>query len=248
MPLQISLVTDEKDFSKIVPMDYAGWQEPYNPQLKHFRPHLSTPDLAIATQKARITEAWRKHDPSKRFYLKVEDTDTELSKDGEEEVAGCYEIVGTAIWEVNEGGGEASPVQATWYPEGSVEREFAERFINGLWAFLAARVTGRHMDLLSIVVHTQYRKRGVGRMLIRWGIDKADELGIETVVSSLPSAKGAYERCGLGAIEIIPADVENENPSERWKELASEDLSGWLLWRPIGRDYIEGHDKAPWVE
>jgi hypothetical protein len=35
-------------------------------------------------------------------------------------------------------------------------------------------------------------------MLIRWGIDKADELGVETVISSLPSARGAYEKSGLG--------------------------------------------------
>ena len=84
-------------------------------------------------------------------------------------------------------------------------------------------------------------------MLIRWGTAKADELGIETVVSSLPFARGAYEKCGLGAIEIIPADVEVPDPSSRWKELQADDLSGWLMWRPIGHDYVEGVDRAPWL-
>jgi hypothetical protein len=86
-------------------------------------------------------------------------------------------------------------------------------------------------------------------MLIRWGTDKADELGIETVISSLPSARGAYEKCGLGAIEIIPPDpsLEVESPSEKWKELLDDDLSGWLMWRPVGRDFVVGLDRAPWL-
>ncbi|KAF2468952.1 uncharacterized protein BDR25DRAFT_230843, partial [Lindgomyces ingoldianus] len=92
------------------------------------------------------------------------------------------------------------------------------------------------------------RHRGAGRMLIRWGTAKADELGIETVISSLPSARGAYEKCGFGPIELIPPDVEVEDPSPRWKELQNDDLTGWLMWRPIGRDFIVGEDKAPWIK
>jgi len=103
------------------------------------------------------------------------------------------------------------------------------------------------IDLLSIVVNQACRGRGAGRMLIRWGTDKADELGIETVISSLPSAKGAYEKCGLGAIEIIPADVYVQDASPRWQELQDDDLSGWLMWRPVGHDYVEGVDRAPWL-
>lgn len=103
------------------------------------------------------------------------------------------------------------------------------------------------IDLHSLVVAQSHRNRGAGRMLIRWGIKKADELGVETVVSSLPSARGAYEKCGLGTIEVIPPDVEAESPSDRWKELQSDDLSGYLMWRPIGRDFVEGKDRAPWM-
>ncbi|KAJ4377397.1 hypothetical protein N0V83_000222 [Neocucurbitaria cava] len=67
---------------------------------------------------------------------------------------------------------------------------------------------GKKGDLMSLVVHPSHRHRGAGRLLIRWGIAKADELGIETVISSLASAKAAYEKCGLGAIEIIPPNPE----------------------------------------
>jgi N-acetylglutamate synthase-like GNAT family acetyltransferase len=100
-------------------------------------------------------------------------------------------------------------------------------------------------------VSPSHRKSGAGRALLQWGKDKADELRIETVISSLPSAKGAYEKCGFGCIEVLPADaelwVEKEGRGEKWKELLEEDLSGWLVWRPVGRDWREG-DQAPWLD
>jgi len=104
-------------------------------------------------------------------------------------------------------------------------------------------------DLLSLVVDPKERRRGIGRLLIRWGLDKADELGIETVVSSLVTAREAYEKCGLGCIELLPANpaLNVPYPSEKWKELLSDNLNGWLLWRPVGHDYVAGVDKAPWI-
>ncbi|KAH8689772.1 hypothetical protein GQ44DRAFT_780524 [Phaeosphaeriaceae sp. PMI808] len=88
-----------------------------------------------------------------------------------------------------------------------------------LWSILE-QISRCRANLHELVVHPDYGKHGAGRMLIRWGTGKANELGIETAISSLPSARGAYEKCGLGAIEIIPLDpsLNVENPSERWKE------------------------------
>lgn len=92
-------------------------------------------------------------------------------------------------------------------------------------------------------------------MLIRWGTNKADDLGIETAISSLPSARGAYERCGFGGIEIIPPsprlkerleELKKEHKGQKWEELMGDDLSGWLMWRPVGRDWVEGEDVVPW--
>lgn len=91
-------------------------------------------------------------------------------------------------------------------------------------------------------------------MLVRWGTAKADELGIETVISSLTSARGAYEKSGFGCIEVIPPsprlaerleELEKEGKGRKWKQLLEDDLSGWLMWRPIGRDWRAG-DRAPW--
>jgi len=243
MPLVTSLVTEAADFDKICPMDYDAWQTPYNPQLKHFRPKSSTREEAIAMAKSKNITKLNEQD-STDFMIKVTDDET-------------HEVIGFAKWVVNDAAtSSGEKTVAYWHPEGSEEREFAETFINGLWGFLEERVTRRHMDLHSLVVHPAHRHRGAGRLLIRWGTAKADELGIETVVSSLLSARGAYEKCGLGCVEIIPpspelekrlGDLEREGKGQKWKELLEDDLSGWLMWRPIGRDWKDG-DKAPWMK
>jgi GNAT superfamily N-acetyltransferase len=241
MPLVVSQVSDPSDFQKIMPMDHDAWLTPYNPQLKHFRPNLPTRDERIAYTVAKNAKKLQKNDPN-LFFIKV--TDTEID-----------EVIGFAIWAVNQMSDEDDGTAAYWHPEGSEEREFAECFINGLWQFMAERVQRKHLDLHSITVHPSHRHRGVGRMLIRWGTTKADELGIETVISSLNSARGAYERCGFGCIEVIPPnprleerlkELEKEGRGQKWKDLLEDDLSGWLMWRPVGRDWMDG-DKAPWI-
>ncbi|KAF1941159.1 hypothetical protein EJ02DRAFT_512580 [Clathrospora elynae] len=247
MPLTVSLITDPSDFSQISPLDYDAWRTPYNPQLKHFRPSLPSRAEEIAYAKNKAVKRLQQNDPN-RFIIKVTDDET-------------GEIIGWAVWVVNDekdgdGEGDGKTV-AYWYPEGSEEREFAEVFINGLWGFVGRRVTRRHMDLASVVVATSHRHRGAGRLLLRWGTAKADELGIETVISSLPSARGAYEKSGFGCIEVLPPDPELFRKKEegeggvkrgdKWKELLKDNLSGWLMWRPIGRDWREG-DRAPWMD
>ncbi|KAF2642894.1 hypothetical protein P280DRAFT_467030 [Massarina eburnea CBS 473.64] len=237
MPLETAIVTSPSELPEIGALDYVGWQTPYNPQLKHFRPSFSSREEAIKWYIIDRTTLLQEGNPKITFIKAI---DTEIGM-----------ILGYALWEYNDLASEGSTgaIQALWHPEGSDEREFAERFVNGLWGFIGKRVTRPHMDLLGIVVHPDHRKRGAGRLLIRWGIDKADELGIETVVSSLQSAVGAYEKSGLGAIEVIPPDpsLKVESPSEKWKELQQDDLSGVLMWRPIGHDYVKGVDKAPWL-
>jgi hypothetical protein len=113
-------------------MDYDAWQQPYNPQLKHFRPLFPTRSESIAYAQAKHIERFSKQDPSV-FMIKVADDETQ-------------EIIGWAVWKVNDpatlSGGRTV---AHWYPEGSEEREFAEIFINGLWGFIEQRVTRKHM-------------------------------------------------------------------------------------------------------
>jgi GNAT superfamily N-acetyltransferase len=179
MTVSVSVITSPSDFSQIAPMVFDGWQQPYNPQRKHFRPPFASRNEAVTYTRDDAISEFRAQDP-KMFMLKAVDTET-------------GDIVGFAQWYVND---KPDPygerTVASWYAEGSEEKEFAERFINGLWAFIGKRVSRPHMDLHSIVVHLDHRKRGIGRLLTRWGLDKADELGIETVVG-IPEVRNACE-------------------------------------------------------
>jgi hypothetical protein len=132
MALIVSQVTDPSDFERIMPMDYDAWRTPYNPQLKHFRPDYLTRPEAIAYIIAKNTKRLQDNNPN-YFMIKVTDTNTQ-------------EIVGFAIWKLNEMTVEADEqTVASYYPEGSEEKEFAECFVDGLWGFIAERITRRHM-------------------------------------------------------------------------------------------------------
>jgi hypothetical protein len=132
MPLIVSQVTDPSDLDVILPMEYDAWRTPYNPQLKHFRPDYLTRPESIAYTKARYVKKLEKNDLNE-FIIKVTDAE---SKD----------IVGFAIWALNEmNTQDEDKTIASYYPEGSEEREFAELFIDGLWGFIGERITSRHM-------------------------------------------------------------------------------------------------------
>lgn len=134
MPLTTALLTPT-DAPQLAPLDYDSWLTPYNPQLKHFRPSFSSRDDAIAwfiASRTPLYEAQARGDPDpKTFFVK------------------CYEpatgeIAGYAVWHVNDGE-EGGKTVASWHPEGSEEREFAERFVDGLWGFIGERVRGARM-------------------------------------------------------------------------------------------------------
>jgi len=142
MPLVLDLVTSECDLDQLCEVDYDGWRTPYNPQLKHFRPNLRTREENIAWSRKRKSL----HVANPKLFV-VKCTDTETDK-----------IVGYATWEANESPeGSDEPTRAVWHPEGSDEREFAEKFINGLWRFIGKRVTRPHMGKYFAIRQSKFR-------------------------------------------------------------------------------------------
>jgi hypothetical protein len=134
MPLLVSLITDPSDFEEAMSMEYDAWRTPYNPQLKHFRPDMLDRADSIARAIAKNMKKLQERKPFE-FMIKVTDTETN-------------EIIGFAIWALNELRDEGDgKTEATWYPEGSEERVFAELFIDGLWSFIGERVTRKHMGI-----------------------------------------------------------------------------------------------------
>ena len=96
-------------------------------------------------------------------------------------------------------------------------------------------------------MHPDARGRGIGKLLINWGIQKSDELGLEACIESVPFAVPFYEKCGFGTLDELKPDLEVENPSGQWKKWAGEDLRVILCWRPVGRDFDAERDGKPWL-
>ncbi|CAJ2506491.1 Uu.00g006210.m01.CDS01 [Anthostomella pinea] len=73
----------------------------------------------------------------------------------------------------------------------------------------AIRKSGGNLVCLDVLaIDPEYQRRGVGVALVRWGTDKADELGVEAVVESSVYGKGLYEKNGF----VFVKDVEVKSP------------------------------------
>ncbi|KAI1371396.1 hypothetical protein F4677DRAFT_450513 [Hypoxylon crocopeplum] len=235
MPLLLEEVKDEKDFNEVLPVLYAAFGEPYNSLRKWFIPVHTTVEAAIEDAKGRNIKNWKQHDGI--HWLKVTDTDS-------------GKVIGAAEWEIREKVSPSDepqkPINAYWHTEGSEEKAFAEKLLVQLKGFMKERMARPHLELEQLVVHPEHRRRGAGKLLMSWGIQKADELGLESCIESVPFAVPIYEKLGYGNAEGLKSDFTIPNPSKKWEEYAADDLRVFLMWRPAGHNYRAG-EKLPWM-
>lgn len=56
-------------------------------------------------------------------------------------------------------------------------------------------------------------------MLVNWGVQKADELGLETFIEAAEPGVPLYLRHGFQVVDYHWIDPKVEEPSEEWKRL-----------------------------
>ncbi|KAI0378543.1 hypothetical protein F5Y04DRAFT_283772 [Hypomontagnella monticulosa] len=234
MSLVLEIVEDEKDFDQILPLLYIGFSNPPSPFRKWFMPIHTTLEAAIEDAKCRSIKKWRENKTI--TWIKV--TDIQAGK-----------IIGAASWDIREEMLEEPqmPANAYWHREGSEEKAFAEKLLTELRTFTMERMSRPHVELQQLFVHPNHRKMGAGRLLVNWGKQIADELGLESCIEAVPFAVPAYERFGYGNVEELNPNLDIPNPSAKWKKYAADDSRVFLMWRPAGRDYRAGEDRAPWL-
>jgi hypothetical protein len=86
-------------------------------------------------------------------------------------------------------------------------------------------------------------------MLMQWGMQRAEEMGLEVVVESSEMGHDLYKKFGLRTIEKIALDMRIDRPSNTWRRLESDlgDVMLWWMWKPHGRLYEAGKMELPWV-
>jgi N-acetylglutamate synthase-like GNAT family acetyltransferase len=59
------------------------------------------------------------------------------------------------------------------------------------------------------MLHTDPKQegRGAGSALLKWGIQKSDELGLPAYLESSPDAHGFYKKYGFEDVEIFELDL-----------------------------------------
>lgn len=68
------------------------------------------------------------------------------------------------------------------------------------------------LDMMS--THPSHHRRGAGKMLVQWGCDIADKMGVEAFIEGTLIAQNLYQSCGFRPVpnEYIYVDVP-----EKWK-------------------------------
>lgn len=98
-------------------------------------------------------------------------------------------------------------------------------------------------------VHPDHRRRGVGSLLVKWGIQKADELGLETFIEAAEPGVPLYLSHGFGAMDEFCIDPKVPEPSLEWKQLKERipPIRWIFMWRPQQGSFEEGKTSVPWV-
>ncbi|KAL7626862.1 hypothetical protein AAE478_003636 [Parahypoxylon ruwenzoriense] len=125
---------------------------------------------------------WWNHDKTS-YTMKCLDSDT-------------GKIVGMATWDLfhqpgKENGWER-PAGIPWL-EGK-EKERAEAILNAMWD-IRDQLFGTRRKYIS--VHPEYQRRGIGRLLMQWGIDVAEKFGVPIYTESSQAGLGLYESVGF---------------------------------------------------
>lgn len=98
-------------------------------------------------------------------------------------------------------------------------------------------------------VHPDYRRRGVGRLLMQWGHERIDDLGYESFIEGSPMGRWLYEEFGYRRVVSLHVDLEKRNPSEEWSRLLHEcrPPAILLLWRPPRGNWDGNLPDGPWA-
>ena len=97
------------------------------------------------------------------------------------------------------------------------------------------------------LAHPNYRDQGAAGLIVKQGVDRADELDLEAFVEATESGAHLYEKHGFVASDSFGLGTEREGTSEEWQRLLREQLIGYtFLWRPKQGKWISGEMKFPW--
>ncbi|KAK4503127.1 hypothetical protein PRZ48_006554 [Zasmidium cellare] len=64
-----------------------------------------------------------------------------------------------------------------------------------------------HVYLQVIGTRDGHQRRGVGALSMKWGTEKADELGVPMYLDATTKGKGLYKKWGFQEVDVVPFDA-----------------------------------------
>lgn len=85
--------------------------------------------------------------------------------------------------------------------------------------------------------------------MMKWGLEKADAMGLDSFVEVTEAGYEMYKAAGFITVDDFWVDTETNQPTQEWKNLKEKlkfPMHGYFMWRPPGGKYEEGSTKFPW--
>lgn len=109
-------------------------------------------------------------------------------------------------------------------------------------------LTAVTLGLSLMCVYPKFQKRGLGRLLMEWGLAKMDGLGLEGFIEATESGKGLYANCGYRSVEDVSVNVDRADPSAEWEKLSRQlmPIGYTAMWRPREGIWEDGEPQRTW--
>lgn len=231
MGLTLQEVFQDSDFTELISCLRAVFTSPGTPlwplSSADYRPDPALQQVTLEETTNRLL-TWHQHDPTSH-WLKI--VDDESGK-----------IVGGGRWALYENG-SGNPyeghgeMEATWFEEGD-RRDLASGCLNQFLGTSARLMNRPHAFLNILFTHPDYRRKGVASLIMKWGLEHADRLELESYIEATKEGKPCYEAFGFGVLETNELRTrERRGEGETGEELREAEKAlvpfrWWRMYRP----------------
>ncbi|CAG8978462.1 hypothetical protein HYALB_00012844 [Hymenoscyphus albidus] len=238
--LKVEYIKIPNDINEYATAYWSSWANPVQATGKLTFPHLgeNTPTELEALEAFKRELHKTLHGDENDHWVKVVDPEEK-------------KIVAGARWLIypeNPYRGPYKKPQVTQFAEGSERRELAESMYEQLLVHRPRMMPISHACGLALWILPEHRDRGIGDLILEFFVGLVDEKGLESYLEGTIMGTKLYQRWGFVTMSQVRLSFEKEDPSQEWKEIASELESEPvnIMWRPRGGVYKGGKTVIPW--
>ncbi|KAF2023953.1 hypothetical protein EK21DRAFT_118285 [Setomelanomma holmii] len=211
------------DISAVYDVYFAAFKD--NAVTRALFPNTSTNDMANAGSEfrkahtAHVSQYWAKD--STQYTLKCVDCET-------------GEIVGMALWDIYLTPSQWRRPELSWLEGG--DRERAEALISPLWdAREKFWLDKRYLYCHVMAVHPSNQRKGIGEMLLNYGIGVAQQTELPIYIESSREGKRLYEKVGCQRLKR-PAVSQKILTNGKINGKKDDNEAMLFVWFPKGKE------------